>query len=1327
MKLKPIISIDFIMNKLLLVPRTLTILFVCVFISSQAQNSMVGDGFGGRLWYKPSNYTVGSYSAYTICGDSFQLYGWGSNTSGQLGDGTNNSTSSPVKATGMTNVRFYSTGYNMGAIKFDSTGWVWGRPLQNSPKKILDSVKFLDAGAHMCSFVKYDGTVWSVGRNNSSFGNGFIQNWTTDTPKMTLNINTAVRVANSAYNNIILLSNGTVMSVGSNGAGGLGNGTSNNTIALVPVQVAGLSKIIDIKSTATTNIALDSSGFVYAWGSGLGSGNGNPSTVFIPMKINKLSNIIAISGVNDGSTFLALDAFGNCYGWGYNGFGNIGDSSNINCPTPKLVARNVIDIMAGETFSYIVKANGTLWATGRSNSGSIWMNLKDSQRYEWTEINPTIAPLNLCISRNFSGNYFYTNTNHCVYDSIEFKLYQNDSFENHRWDFDDKTGIVYGKNPKHKFDSAKNYYVKLFADHKRTGATDTTIKVIDMYDVSNEKILGEDTMVCGRLAYTKNPKSYDEYYSYLWLNDNTSTFSKFINKSGEYIMKITDNHGCVYFDSFNVINHPLPKALFKADTYSMCLNSKKSIKFTNLSTSQDSIVRAVWDFTEDTLSSTDSVVHYKYKKADYYPVWLHVYTKYGCRGDTIDVFDILDAPKPKFELTILDSCINNNGIQLKNTTVPDSLQKPKFKWYFSEKYALSNTNPVGTRTYSDTGRYYIDLIYTYQNKCFDTTRQYVNIYPTPIPQIDVDSKICSSDSVFLQHSSSSQHMPLIIQWNIDNGTYTSIQNSLKYNFKTKGTHNLNLNVTDANGCSQSINKAISVYNPPIANFNINNSIQCLLNNSFTFNSLSSADSGILVSQKWSFGDNTFYKGIPAPPKSFALTGDYKVKLVVEDQFACFDSIEKFVYLKNGALANFNINDASQCENNQNFKFKYIKNSNNDSITSIEWRILSITYNNIDSISLSKFPVGKHPIELILNTQYGCPGLNSKNVIVNPAPKISFSVNTDTQCFVNHSFDITNNTSLSSGQIQSYFWTFDNSLNINNKDIANKTFANTGKHPFVLKVISDSSCIALDSGVLLLHPSPTIKIGVLNPICLGDSILFKNLSFIDGGSILTWKWNLDENKNSSQFEPKTVYQTAGMKNIVLTGISDKNCESNQTYNNWLKVNPLPLAKFSYKIEEGDKGDYLYKFKDESLPNPHKSYWDFGKFGKALRDSNISIIDSASINVFLKVTDSNTCENWVQGLVFATGPMQVYVPNVFTPNQDLLNELFIPGGVIFSDYFEFNIYNRWGEVLYKTTDASMGWDGTYNGQKCPDGVYVYLLKINDNNGKLKIYRGTFTLMR
>ena len=104
----------------------ISFIFLALFINySTAQNSMVGDGFGGRLWYSPTNYTVGSYSAYSVCYEQCedspnQLYGWGNNGSNQLGLGFSiGGVNIPTPIPNMTNVKFYSTGYDMGAIKKD--------------------------------------------------------------------------------------------------------------------------------------------------------------------------------------------------------------------------------------------------------------------------------------------------------------------------------------------------------------------------------------------------------------------------------------------------------------------------------------------------------------------------------------------------------------------------------------------------------------------------------------------------------------------------------------------------------------------------------------------------------------------------------------------------------------------------------------------------------------------------------------------------------------------------------------------------------------------------------------------------------------------------------------------------------------------------------------------------------------------------------------------------------------------------------------------------------------------------------------------------------
>lgn len=347
-----------------------------------AQNSMVGDGFGGRLWYNPTNYTVGSYSAYSLCYDicgtgETQLYGWGDNNTNQLGLGISVwGDSIPRPIPNMNNVTYYSTGYIMGAIKNDSTGWAWGNGIEY-PTQVITGVKFLDASSSTISFVKYDGTVWSIGANSGNFGDS-LGNSSDSIPIKMLNITNAVRVATSSNSNTILLNDSTLMAVGSNN--GLGTGILFTNI---PMPISGLPKIIDIKSNAQGTIALSDNGNVYFWGYENYSGLVYNSPIIIP----NLSNIVAISGCDDGYHFMALDENKNCYAWGDN-WGQFGiDDSILNTDAPQVVETDIIDIMAGETFSYIVKSDGSLWASG---SGGIWLNLpQDTFSETFIQLDPS--------------------------------------------------------------------------------------------------------------------------------------------------------------------------------------------------------------------------------------------------------------------------------------------------------------------------------------------------------------------------------------------------------------------------------------------------------------------------------------------------------------------------------------------------------------------------------------------------------------------------------------------------------------------------------------------------------------------------------------------------------------------------------------------------------------------------------------------------------------------------------------------------------------------------------------------------------------------------
>ncbi len=367
------------------------ITLLLISIVGVAQNSLVKDGFGGRLWYKSYNYTVGSYSAYTVCGTNKQLYGWGSNRASQLGNVNAGFDSKiPVPAINMNNVKYYSTGYMMGAIKEDNSGWVWGFT-NYEPVKVIDDVFFVDAGAGSCAFVKNDGTVWSVGNcQRGEFGSGDSSFAFSNIPIKMKNMSNVVRTAVGMHATAVLKTDGTVWCAGMGER--LGNGIGG--IELLPVKTIGLVDIIDIKANSKAIIALDKNGDVWSWGdSSLGLGSVIKKTN-IPIKISNLSNIVAISGCNDGLHFLALDENKNCYGWGVNLGNCLGIGSSIpEIETPKLLTKDVVEIMAGELFSYIIKTDGKLYACG---GGDIWMDIIYPLELGFQEIKPESEIMNLC-------------------------------------------------------------------------------------------------------------------------------------------------------------------------------------------------------------------------------------------------------------------------------------------------------------------------------------------------------------------------------------------------------------------------------------------------------------------------------------------------------------------------------------------------------------------------------------------------------------------------------------------------------------------------------------------------------------------------------------------------------------------------------------------------------------------------------------------------------------------------------------------------------------------------------------------------------------------
>jgi gliding motility-associated-like protein len=127
-----------------------------------------------------------------------------------------------------------------------------------------------------------------------------------------------------------------------------------------------------------------------------------------------------------------------------------------------------------------------------------------------------------------------------------------------------------------------------------------------------------------------------------------------------------------------------------------------------------------------------------------------------------------------------------------------------------------------------------------------------------------------------------------------------------------------------------------------------------------------------------------------------------------------------------------------------------------------------------------------------------------------------------------------------------------------------------------------------------------------------------------------------------------------------------------------------------------------------------------------NQNITIQNAGEY--WLKVTDNNNCKGSDTIVVSPKECLKgFFIPTAFTPNGDGKNDHLKP--LLFGNVkkYHFVIYNRWGEIVFETSDLTKGWDGTVKGMKQESAVYVWLCNYQFEGEELRIQKGTVLLIQ
>ncbi|HRG59249.1 MAG TPA: T9SS type A sorting domain-containing protein [Bacteroidia bacterium] len=338
-----------------------------------------------------TNYTMaqtiaaGGWHSLVICNDG-TVKTFGENDTGQLGNGTNVDSNTPITP-GLSNCAAVSGGgdqleaHSM-ALKDDGSVWSWGSNLYgglgngsttsiSTPAQVtsISNVSAISAGGWHSTALKNDGTVWTWGWNaDGQLGDGTLVDKLIPTQISGLNGVTSIKAG--TYHVLVLKSDGTVWAWGDNEYGQIGNGTTI-TDQTTPVQV--LSGVTKIAAGRFFSMALKSDGTVWTWGQNLYGqlGNGTTTDSPSPIQVSGINNVIDITCGAFECHVIKSDE--TAWAWGRNTYGNLGDGTAANSSTPvqSVGLTNVVRIAAGTNFALFAKSDGTFWGCGRNLSGQL--------------------------------------------------------------------------------------------------------------------------------------------------------------------------------------------------------------------------------------------------------------------------------------------------------------------------------------------------------------------------------------------------------------------------------------------------------------------------------------------------------------------------------------------------------------------------------------------------------------------------------------------------------------------------------------------------------------------------------------------------------------------------------------------------------------------------------------------------------------------------------------------------------------------------------------------------------------------------------------------
>ncbi len=528
-----------------------------------------------------------------------------------------------------------------------------------------------------------------------------------------------------------------------------------------------------------------------------------------------------------------------------------------------------------------------------------------------------------------------------------------------------------------------------------------------------------------------------------------------------------------------------------------------------------------------------------------------------------------------------------------------------------------------------------------------------------------------------------------------------------YTYPGPGAYQVMLVVNPGWPCTDTSYMDVIVNNPIVVSYTSNDSL-CIIGNSFDFVAASTAPAG--ANYTWDFGPNATSPtttGAVVNGVNFTAAGSIPITVTVEDN-SCVATYTNSVVVFPEPIAAIILPPEVECDG---LTVDFGNGSANS--TTYEWDF-GVAGSATDVSSAFEptfdFPsAGTYTITLTASSSPICTATTTETITLNEPLTVAFT-SQDSLCIAGNSFDFDGTVS---GPVGSTFvWNFGPNASIpssTNVDVPGVEFFTTGAIPITLTG-NFENCVESVTQEIYLFREPTINFALQPGLqCVPFNAQFIDLS--DAETSIFYSWDFGDGNTSTLQNPSNLYTQVGNFPVTLTIRTDAGCVDtlNLLQADLVNVRPSPVSAFSVTPDYTDICNSTVAFIDESSGATAWFYWydDSTSISSGDPSPFYTYLTAGSHYPQQIVTNQWGCKDTSMSYLFIE-PFTLFVPNSFTPDGNQFNNDFLPIVYLPVEQWKLQIFNRWGDRIFETTDVYESWDGTQpNGRMAPDGIYTWKL--------------------